>query len=296
MARDATDLFIKRIDKLDMFDLNDKYAIVTGGGSGIGRAVALLLAKQGALVHIADINETQASETAREIGDTGGKAVFSVVDVSEQDQTTALFGGLPRLDILVNSAGISHIGTAESTTEADLDRLYKVNVKGVYNCLHAGIPLMRRPKTTATGQGPAPVPAAHAGTPAPAAPRGGVILNVCSIAATIGIPDRFAYSMTKGAVYSMTLSVAKDYLKDGIRCNCISPARVHTPFVDGFLQKNYPGREQEMFEKLSKTQPIGRMAKPEEIAALVLYLCSDEAGFITGCDYPIDGGFSRLNN
>ena len=262
-----------------MFNLNDKYAVVTGGGSGIGKAVALLLAKQGAHVHIADLNGEQGEATTKEITDTGGKAVFSIVDVSAQDQTAALFEGLPRLDILVNSAGISHSGTAESTTEADLDRLYKVNVKGVYNCLHAGIPVMRR-----GGGGPTP------------APCGGVILNICSIAATIGIPDRFAYSMTKGAVYSMTLSVAKDYLKEGIRCNCISPARVHTPFVDGFLQKNYPGREQEMFEKLSKTQPIGRMAKPEEIAALVLYLCSDEAGFITGCDYPIDGGFTRLNN
>jgi 2-keto-3-deoxy-L-fuconate dehydrogenase len=254
-----------------MFDLQEKYAVVTGGGSGIGRAVALLLSKQGAFVHIADLNSDQGQATAKEITDNDGGAAFSVVDVSAQDQTAALFGSLTRLDILVNSAGISHIGTAESTSEADFDRLYKVNVKGVYNCLHAGIPLMRRGS-------------------------GGVILNVCSIAATIGIPDRFAYSMTKGAVYSMTLSVAKDYLKEGIRCNCISPARVHTPFVDGFLQKNYPGREQEMFEKLSKTQPIGRMAKPEEIAALVLYLCSDEAGFITGCDYPIDGGFTRLNN
>jgi NAD(P)-dependent dehydrogenase (short-subunit alcohol dehydrogenase family) len=175
------------------------------------------------------------------------------------------------LDILVNSAGVSHIGTAESTAEADFDRLYNVNVKGVYNCLHAAIPVLKKS-------------------------GGGVILNMCSIAATVGIPDRFAYSMTKGAVYSMTLSVARDYLKDKIRCNCISPARVHTPFVDGFLQKNYPGREQEMFEKLSKTQPIGRMAKPEEIAGLVLYLVSDEASFITGCDYPIDGGFTKLNN
>ena len=125
---------------------------------------------------------------------------------------------------------------------------------------------------------------------------GGVILNVASIAATVGIPDRFAYSMSKGAVLTMTLSVAKDYINDNIRVNCISPARVHTPFVDGFLQKNYPGREQEMFEKLSKTQPIGRMAKPDEVAWLSLYLCSEQAGFITGCDYPIDGGFIKLNN
>lgn len=251
-----------------MFSLEGKHAVITGGGSGIGKAVALLLAKQGATVYIADINEEQANDTVKEIGD---KAIAKIADVSDQSQTNALFESLPRLDILVNSAGVSHIGTAESTQEADMDRLYKVNIKGVYNCLHAGIPILKKS-------------------------GGGAIINMCSIAATVGIPDRFAYSMTKGAVYSMTLSVAKDYLKDGIRCNCISPARVHTPFVDGFLKKNYPGKEQEMFEKLSKTQPIGRMAKPEEIAALVLYLSTDEASFITGTDYPIDGGFIKLNN
>ena len=157
-----------------------------------------------------------------------------------------------------------------TTSEADMDRLYNVNIKGVYNCLFAAIPLMQQ----------------HGG---------GVIINICSIAALVGLQDRFAYSMTKGAVYSMTMSVARDYLADNIRCNSVSPARVHTPFVDGFIAKNYPGKEKEMFEKLSKSQPIGRMAKPEEIAALVLYLSSDEAAFITGTDYPIDGGFLKLN-
>ena len=251
-----------------MFSLEGKHALITGAGSGIGKAVAELLAKQGATVYVADINEEQANLTAKEIG---GNAVAKIADVSSQEQTKAMFASLPRLDILVNSAGVSHIGTAESTQEADMDRLYTVNIKGVYNCLHAGIPVLKKS-------------------------GGGAIINMCSIAATVGIPDRFAYSMTKGAVYSMTLSVAKDYLKDGIRCNCISPARVHTPFVDGFLKKNYPGKEQEMFEKLSRTQPIGRMAKPDEIAGLVLYLSSDEASFITGTDYAIDGGFIKLNN
>ena len=254
-----------------MFSLLNKHAVVTGAGSGIGKAVAVLLAKQGATVYIVDINLDQANEVVKEIEATGGKAVAKVTDVSNQQHVDALFAGLVKLDILINSAGVSHIGTAESTSEEDFDRLYKVNVKGVYNCLRAGIPLLKKGD-------------------------GGVIVNMCSIAATVGIPDRFAYSMTKGAVYSMTLSVAKDYLKDKIRCNCISPARVHTPFVDGFLKKNYPGKEEEMFEKLSKTQPIGRMAKPEEIAGLILYLSSDEASFITGCDYPIDGGFTKLNN
>jgi len=254
-----------------MFSLLNKHAVVTGAGSGIGKAVVLLLAKQGATVYVTDINLEQAGEVAKEIAAAGGTAEAKVLDVSNQQNVDAMFAGLARLDILVNSAGVSHIGTAESTSEEDFDRLYRVNVKGVYNCLRAGIPLLRK-----------------AG--------GGVIVNMCSIAATVGIPDRFAYSMTKGAVYSMTLSVAKDHLKDKIRCNCVSPARVHTPFVDGFLKKNYPGKEQEMFEKLSKTQPIGRMAKPEEIAGLILYLSSDEASFITGCDYPIDGGFLKLNN
>jgi 2-keto-3-deoxy-L-fuconate dehydrogenase len=271
-----------------MFGLTNKNAVVTGAGSGIGKAVALVLARQGAHVTIVDINKAEADAVVKEIEGAGGKASAVAVDVSDQGKVDAAFAGLASLDILVNSAGVSHIGTAESTSEADFDRLYKVNVKGVYNCLHAAIPVMKR-RGGAGAEGGSGVTSDGGG-------RGGVIINVCSIAATVGIPDRFAYSMTKGAVYSMTLSVAKDYVKDGIRCNCISPARVHTPFVDGFLQKNYPGKEQEMFEKLSKTQPIGRMAKPEEIAGLVLYLASDEASFITGCDYPIDGGFTKLNN
>jgi 2-keto-3-deoxy-L-fuconate dehydrogenase len=191
--------------------------------------------------------------------------------VTNQQQVKEIFDSIAAVDILVNSAGVSHIGTVETTSEEDFDRLYKVNVKGVYNCLKAAVALMKQRKS-------------------------GVILNLASIASTVGIPDRFAYSMTKGAVLAMTLSVARDYLHEGIRCNCISPARVHTPFVDGFIKKNYAGREEEMFEKLSKSQPIGRMAKPDEIANLVLYLCSEEASFITGCDYPIDGGFIKLNN
>jgi NAD(P)-dependent dehydrogenase (short-subunit alcohol dehydrogenase family) len=245
--------------------------VITGAGSGIGKAVALLFAQQGATVHVFDVNETSAGTAVQEIEAAGGKAFAHVNDVTKQQDVVHAFGSIGQLDILVNSAGISHIGKAETTSEADFDKLYQVNVKGVYNCLFAALPLMKKN-------------------------GGGAILNMSSIAAVVGLPDRFAYSMTKGAVLGMTLSVAKDYLGDRIRCNCISPARVHTPFVDGFLAKNYPGKEQEMFEKLSKTQPIGRMAKPEEIAGLILYLCSDEASFITGCDYPIDGGFIKLNN
>jgi 2-keto-3-deoxy-L-fuconate dehydrogenase len=233
--------------------------------------VAILFARQGARVHALDINTTQAGETVKEIQDQGGQASAHVADVSNQQEVLAFFSSLERVDILVNSAGISHVGTVETTQEEDFDRLFSVNVKGVYNCLHAAIPVMKKNK-------------------------GGVILNMGSVAASVGLPDRFAYSMTKGAVSAMTLSVAKDYIRENIRCNSISPARVHTPFVDGFLKKNYPGKETEMYDKLSKTQPIGRMARPDEIAALILYLCSEEASFITGCDYPIDGGFLKLNN
>ena len=256
-----------------MFRLDHKTALITGGGSGIGKAIATLFAQQGATVYILDLDEKNASQLADELTKAGSTAYFRKCDVSRQAEVRLVVDSIATagpIDILVNNAGVSHIGTAESTSEADFDRLVKVNVKGMYNMLHCVIPHMKK--------------------------SGGSIINMASIAALVGIPDRFAYSMSKGAVIGMTLSVAKDYLPYNIRCNSISPARVHTPFVDGFLQKNYPGREQEMFDKLSKTQPIGRMGKPEEIASLALYLCSNEASFITGCDYPIDGGFTKLNN
>ena len=257
-----------------LFSLKNKTAIVTGGASGIGLSVSKIFAKQGAIVHILELNDELAKQLAQEINAEGGKAFAHPVNIAYQQRINEVvdtIAAIDGIDILVNNAGIAHIGNAANTTEEDFDRIVSVNIKGTYNCLHAVIPHMLKKKA-------------------------GVILNMASIAATLGIPDRFAYSMSKGAVISMTYSVAKDYLKEGIRCNSISPARVHTPFVDGFISKNYPGQEQEMFAKLSATQPIGRMAKPDEIAYLALYLCSDEAGFITGCDYPIDGGFTRLNN
>jgi 2-keto-3-deoxy-L-fuconate dehydrogenase len=254
-----------------MFTLQGKKAVITGSGSGIGKAVALLFARQGAEVHVLDLNEEAVNATVQEIIQLNGKAVPHACDVTSQTDIKRIFGKIGNAEILVNSAGVSHVGNLENTTEADFDRLYNVNIKGVYNCMQAAITIMKEN-------------------------RNGVILNLASIANHVGLQERFAYSMTKGAVYAMTLSVARDYIQHGIRCNSISPARVHTPFVDGFIKKNYAGREQEMFEKLSRAQPIGRMAKPEEIAHLVLYLCSDEASFITGCDYPIDGGVINLNN
>jgi 2-keto-3-deoxy-L-fuconate dehydrogenase len=255
------------------FRLDGKVAVVTGGGSGIGRAIAKRFAASGAVVRILDLNLKEAEETVRHIGENGGKATAFACDVTEQAKVNQVFGGIftrEKVRILVNNAGVSHIGNVESTTETDFDRVFRVNVKGYYNCMHACAGHMK----------------AHGG---------GVILNMASIAGSAGLGDRFAYSMSKGAVIAMTYSVAKDYVQHNIRCNCISPARVHTPFVDDYLKKNYPGREQEMYERLAKTQPLGRMGEPEEVAALALFLCSDDASFITGTDYPLDGGFLRLH-
>jgi 2-keto-3-deoxy-L-fuconate dehydrogenase len=254
-----------------MFSLNNKSAVVTGGGSGIGKAIAVMFAKQGAVVHIIEMNADNAAQTVKDIEANGGKATAHPCDISNQQQVKEIFSAIGDIHILVNCAGIAHVGKADTTGEEDFAKVFNVNVKGTYNCLHEVLPVYKRLGA-------------------------GVILNVASIAAFVGITDRFAYSMSKGAVFAMTLSVARDYLADNIRCNSISPARVHTPFVDGFIAKNYPGKEEEMFSKLSKSQPIGRMGTVEEVAALALYLCSDEAGFITGNDYPIDGGFIRLNN
>ncbi len=255
------------------FALTERVAVVTGGGSGIGRAIAEVFASRGATVRILDTDREAAEEVVAEIAVAGGRAVAHRCDVSDQAEVDACFAeilGAGSVDILVNNAGVSHIGTVESTTEEDFDRLYRVNVRGLYNCTRAVVGAMKE--------------------------RGrGVILNMASIAASSGVADRFAYSMTKGAVLAMTYSIAKDYARYGIRCVSISPARVHTPFVDGFLRKHYPGREEEMFGKLSATQPIGRMGKPREVANLALYLCSDEAAFATGTDYPLDGGFLHLN-
>ncbi len=254
-----------------MFSLQNKAAVVTGGGSGIGKAIATIFAKQGATVHIIELNESSAAQASNEIKATGGNAFAYSCDVSNQQRVKEIFTTIGKINILVNCAGIANVGKADTTNEEDFTKVFNVNVKGTYNCLHEVLPIFKNN-------------------------GGGVILNVASIAALVGIPDRFAYSMSKGAVFAMTLSVAKDYLQENIRCNSISPARVHTPFVDGFIAKNYPGKEEEMFEKLSKSQPIGRMGTVEEVAALALYLCSDEAGFVTGNDYPIDGGFIKLNN
>jgi 2-keto-3-deoxy-L-fuconate dehydrogenase len=252
--------------------LENKTAVITGAASGIGLAIARCFAMEGAHVHLLDLKLDKAEAAAAGIRSEGGQASAHACDVSNQQQMNEVVQNIHNQDIvniLVCNAGIGFVGNLEKTPEADFDRLYQVNVKGVYNSMQAVVPFFKKN-------------------------GGGVILNMASIVSSVGIPDRFAYSMTKGAVLTMTFSVATDYLADNIRCNCISPARIHTPFVDGFLAKNYPGREAEMFAKLEKTQPIGRMGTPEEVAGLAIYLCSDESAFITGCDFPIDGGFIKL--
>jgi NAD(P)-dependent dehydrogenase (short-subunit alcohol dehydrogenase family) len=256
------------------FSLNNKSAIITGGGSGIGKAIAETFSQQGAHVHILDYDLQSASEVVEAIKAKGFLATAYYCDVANFQQVSDIISNISShtsVDILINNAGVAHVGNIETCEEEDLDRLYNINIKGVFNCTKACISVMKTQKS-------------------------GVILNLASIASSVGISDRFAYSMTKGAVLTMTYSIAKDYINHNIRCNCISPARVHTPFVDGFIKENYPGKESEMFENLSKTQPIGRMGIPQEIADLALFLCSNESSFITGSNYGIDGGYVTLNS
>ena len=263
----------KLIKMKNKFTLKNKTALITGGGSGIGEAIAQTFANQDAKVYIIHKNLDDANKTANRINKKGLSAKAYKCDVSNNKNVSNVINEISKtstIDILINNAGIAHVGNIEACEEKDLDHLYEVNIKGVYNCTRAIIPFMVKNKN-------------------------GCIINLTSIASSVGIKDRFAYSMSKGAVLTMTYSIASDYINDNIRCNCISPARVHTPFVDGFIRKNYPGQEKKMFENLSKTQPIGRMGTPQEIADLALYLSSDEASFITGSNFPIDGGFVKLN-
>ncbi|MCH7403327.1 SDR family NAD(P)-dependent oxidoreductase [Belliella kenyensis] len=250
--------------------MENKKVIVTGGASGIGLAITKKFLSQGASVYILDFNETLGQEVLKKLRSDYNQVHFMACDVSNQHQVKEVFANIPSIDVLINNAGVSHVGNIEKTTEEDFSRLFNINVKGIYNCAQAAISKMKG--------------------------KGGAILNMASIVSSVGIPDRFAYSMTKGAVLSMTYSIACDYVSEGIRCNCLSPARIHTPFVDDFLAKNYPGQEKEVFEKLAKTQPIGRMGTPEEVAEAAFFICSDQAKFITGTNFPVDGGFVSIKN
>lgn len=261
--------------KNNLFSLKNKVSIITGGGKGIGESICKVFAQQGAIVHILDKDKDNGIRVSNQIRNKKGIATFHHIDITKHKKLGKLFKKIYKqegsLDILVNNAGIAHVGDVEKTSPKDMDKLYEVNIKSVYSCLHYGVQYMKKS-------------------------GGGAIVNMTSIASVMGLADRFAYSATKGAVYTMTFSIAKDYIQDRIRCNAVGPARVHTPLVDGYLSQNYPGKEKEMFDILSKTQPIGRMGKPDEIAQLIVYLCSDEAGFVTGSFYPIDGGFLTLNS
>ena len=248
--------------------LEGKVTVITGGGSGIGEAICKKFTANGANVIIIDTNEIEGERVAQE-----ANAYYLNCDISDPKSVQETFKRIESIhgftEILINNAGIAHIGKITETSPEDFDKIMNVNVRGSYLCIKASIAAMIKNKK-------------------------GCILNMASVASNLGIPDRFAYSTSKGAVYTMTLSVARDFVDQGIRCNCICPARVHTPFVDNYLRENYPGNEEEMFKKLEATQPIGRMAKPEEIASLAAYICSDEASFVTGSAFDIDGGFTLL--
>ena len=252
-----------------MFDLSGKTAFVTGAASGIGLAISELFEKQGALVLAFDRDEDQLAKLAS----AHPNMLCVSGDVTRAEQVRGAMETLlerhGRFDILVNNAGVAHVGRLDNTSAEDFDRIFQINVKGVFVCSKFAIAHML-----------------EAG--------GGVILNMASIASLVGLEDRFAYSMSKGAVLSMTRSIATDYVKRNIRCNCLCPARIHTPFVDQFIAKNYPGREGEIFQKLSEGQPIGRMGTPEEVAKLAVYLCSDDAAFVTGAAFPIDGAYTAV--
>jgi NAD(P)-dependent dehydrogenase (short-subunit alcohol dehydrogenase family) len=256
-----------------MSRLPSKTAVITGGASGIGLAIAHLFSREGATVEILDLNTEEMNRVVEEIRAAGGTAAAERCDVTDatavEEVIARIHARRGRIDILVNNAGIAHVGNALNTTPEEFERVQRVNVIGPANCLRAALKFM-------------------------VADGGGCIVNLASTVSVMAISDRFAYSTSKGAVLAMTYSVAKDFLDKGIRCNALLPGRVHTPFVDGFIAKNYPGRGAEMFEKLSRTQPIGRMGRPDEIAAAALFLCSDEASFITGAGLPVDGGTLTL--
>ena len=248
-----------------MFDLSGKVVLVTGAGSGIGRAIAQRFAQAGAKVFVGDLNEAAGRETVTLITGAGGVAEFHQLDVADETEVTRVATATGPVDILVNNAGIGHVGTIMQTNADDLDRLYRVNVRGVFNVTKAYIGDM-------------------------IARRRGSIINIASIGGIVAVRDRFAYVTTKFAVVGITKQIALDHSAEGVRCNCICPGRVETPFVQARL-KEYPDPAK-AYQEMSATQLIGRMGRPEEIAAAAHYLASDEAALVTGAALMADGGWS----
>lgn len=248
-----------------MFELTNKSALVTGAGSGIGAAIAQTFAAAGALVFAVDIDVHAAERIVEAIVVNHGRAEAISLDVTDATACAEAAERIGAIDVLVNNAGIGHVGTLQQTTGADLDRLYAVNVRGVFNMTKAFMPAMIDRKA-------------------------GVVINMASIGGVVGIRDRLAYCTTKFAVVGLTKSLALDHALDGVRVNCICPGRVETPFVAARLRE-YPDPER-AYREISATQAVGRMGKPEEIAAAALYLASDEAAFVTGAAFMIDGGWS----
>jgi 2-keto-3-deoxy-L-fuconate dehydrogenase len=256
-----------------MFRLDGKRALITGAGSGIGEAIARLFAQQGAQVIVADLVAEAAQRVTSTISEQGSAASTLVLDVADEPQVRAAFGTVAdqhgRLDILVNNAGISHVGSILETSLEEWERVMRVNAGGVFLCAREAVRLMLAQE-----------------------PRGGVIINMSSAAALIGVERRLPYSASKGAVLSMTRSIAIDFVDQGIRCNALCPGTVQTPFVEGYLKRNFPGQEDAVRQTLHARQPIGRMGQPDEIAAAALYLAADEAAFVTGSALVIDGGWT----
>jgi NAD(P)-dependent dehydrogenase (short-subunit alcohol dehydrogenase family) len=255
-----------------MFRLDGKTALVTGGGSGIGEAIARQFAAQGARVFIADLDADGAQRVAGDLTAQDYAAEPLILDVAEEAQVREAFeqiATIGRLDILVNNAGVSHVGNILETSLDDWERVLRVNARGAFLCAREAVRVMLHQQ-----------------------PQGGIIVNMASVAAQIAVDRRLPYSASKGAILAMTRSIAIDFVGEGIRCNAICPGTVHTPFVEGYLKRSFPGQEDAVRQTLHARQPIGRMGQPEEIAAAALYLVSDEAAFVTGSALVIDGGWT----